>query len=72
MPESVTGTERIGLPKLRLVDPLPLNTGVRAPPPPFDAAPLIEAMWWHPMYDADPGHRYPRDVVVRAAQRTTP
>ena len=71
VPGLVAGTERIGLLQRRLVDLLPLNAGIRALPPPFDAAPLIEAMWWHPMYDADPGHRYLRDVVVRAAQRTT-
>jgi DNA-binding transcriptional LysR family regulator len=68
VPSLVAGTERIGLLQRRLVDLLPLDTGIRALPPPFDAAPLIEAMWWHPMYDADPGHRYLRDLVSRAAR----
>ena len=29
--------------------------------------PLVEAIWWHPVYDDDPEHGYLRDVVVRAA-----
>jgi DNA-binding transcriptional LysR family regulator len=67
VPGLVAGTDRIALMQRRLVDLLPLNSGIRALPPPFEAAPLVEAMWWHPMYDADPGHRYLRGVLVRAA-----
>ncbi|MET0417141.1 MAG: LysR family transcriptional regulator [Actinoplanes sp.] len=67
VPGMVAGTDRIALMQRRLVDLLPLNTGIRALPPPFEAAPLVEAMWWHPMYDADPGHRYLRTVLIRAA-----
>lgn len=66
LPRLVAGTGRIALLQRRLVDQLPADSGIRALPPPFEAAPLIEAMWWHPMYDADPGHAYLRDVVVRA------
>ncbi|MFI5915150.1 hypothetical protein [Dactylosporangium sp. NPDC051541] len=53
----------------RLVDLLPLNIGIRALPPPFEVAPLIEAMWWHPVYDADPEHAYLRDVLTKAARQ---
>ena len=35
-------------------------------PCPFEAGPLIEAMWWHPAFDDDPEHLYLRDLVVRA------
>ncbi|WP_249998368.1 LysR family transcriptional regulator [Actinoplanes sp. M2I2] len=66
VPGLVAGSERIALLQRRLVELLPLNSGIRALPPPFDAAPLIEAMWWHPTYDDDPGHRYLRDLIVRA------
>jgi hypothetical protein len=68
VPMLVAGSERIALLQRRLVDQLPLNSGIRALPPPFEAAPLIEAMWWHPVYDDDPEHVYLRDVVVRAAR----
>jgi DNA-binding transcriptional LysR family regulator len=66
VPRLIAGTDRIALLQRRLVDLLPADSGIRALPPPFEAAPLIEAMWWHPTYDDDPGHVYLRDVIVRA------
>jgi DNA-binding transcriptional LysR family regulator len=68
VPMLIAGSERIALLQRRLVDQLPLNAGIRALAPPFDAAPLIEAMWWHPVYDDDPEHAYLRDVVTRATE----
>jgi DNA-binding transcriptional LysR family regulator len=67
VPTLIAGSDRIALLQRRLVDQLPLNTGIRALPVPFDAGPLIEAMWWHPVFDDDPEHAYLRDLVVRAA-----
>jgi DNA-binding transcriptional LysR family regulator len=67
VPSLVSGSDRIALLQRRLVDQLPLEVGLRALPPPFEATPLIEAMWWHPAYDNDPEHVYIRDVLVRAA-----
>jgi hypothetical protein len=26
-------------------------------------------MWWHPVYDDERGHAYPRDLVVRATEQ---
>ncbi|GAA0459095.1 LysR family transcriptional regulator [Paractinoplanes deccanensis] len=69
VPGLVAGTDRIALLQRHLVELLPLNSGLRALRPPFDATPLVEAMWWHPMYDDDPGHRYLRDVLARAARQ---
>ena len=68
VPALVAGSDRIALLQRRLVDLLPLASGIRALPPPFEAGPLVEAMWWHPAYDDDPEHRYLRDVVSRAAE----
>jgi DNA-binding transcriptional LysR family regulator len=68
VPTLIAGSERIALLQRRLVDQLPLNAGIRALAPPFEAAPLIEAMWWHPVYDDDPEHVYLRDVVTRATE----
>lgn len=70
VPALVAGSDRIGLLQRRLVDLLPLNIGVRALPPPFEVAPLIEAMWWHPVYDEDPEHTYLRGVLARAARQS--
>jgi DNA-binding transcriptional LysR family regulator len=67
VPGLVAGSDRIALLQRRLVDLLPLDTGIRALPVPFEAGPLVEAMWWHPVYDDDPEHRYLRDLVARAA-----
>jgi len=66
VPALVAGSNRIALLQRRLVDLLPLNSGIRALAPPFEAGPLVEAMWWHPMYDADPEHAYLRNVLLRA------
>ncbi|MGY1653953.1 LysR family transcriptional regulator [Geodermatophilus sp. SYSU D01119] len=68
VPALISGSDRIALLQRRLVDLLPLNSGVRALPCPFDAGPLIEAMWWHPVFDDDPEHAYLRDLVARAAR----
>lgn len=67
----VSGSDRIALLQRRLVDLLPVDLPVRAVPCPFEAAPLVEAMWWHPVYDDDPEHRYLRDAVTRAARAAT-
>ena len=50
----------------RLADLLPLNVGIRALPCPVEVGQLVEAMWWHPVYDDDPEHAYLRDLVLRA------
>lgn len=66
VPALVAGTNRVALLQRRLADGMSGELGVRALPCPFEAGPLVEAMWWHPMYDEDPEHRYLRDLVVRA------
>jgi hypothetical protein len=52
----------------RLVDLLPLDLGLRALAPPVEVGQLVEAMWWHPVFDDDPEHAYLRDLVVRATE----
>jgi DNA-binding transcriptional LysR family regulator len=69
VPGLVAGSDRIALLQRRLVELLPLNLGIRALPPPVEVGPLLEAMWWHPVYDDDPEHAYLRDLVVRAAKQ---
>jgi DNA-binding transcriptional LysR family regulator len=69
VPGLVAGSDRIALLQRRLVDLLPLGSGIRALPCPFEVGPLVEAMWWHPALDDDPEHRYFRDVISRAADQ---
>ena len=66
VPALVAGTGRVALLQRKLTDRIPAAFGVRALPCPFDVNPLVEAMWWHPMNDNDPEHRYLRDVLIRA------
>jgi DNA-binding transcriptional LysR family regulator len=68
VPGLVAGSDRIALLQRRLVDLLPLNVGLRALAPPVEVGPLVEAMWWHPVYDDDPEHAYLRDLIVRATE----
>jgi DNA-binding transcriptional LysR family regulator len=69
VPGLIAGSDRIALLQRRLFDKLPLNLGIRALPPPVEVGPLLEAMWWHPVYDDDPEHAYLRDLVVRAVRQ---
>lgn len=71
VPWLVAGTRRIALLQERLVHLLAADVGVRALPCPFEVGPLIDAMWWHPVYDRDPEHSFFRDLVLRAAQAVT-
>jgi hypothetical protein len=44
------------------------NTGgVKVYAPPFDATPILNAMWWHPVHRRDPEHEWLRDLAVEAA-----
>jgi hypothetical protein len=36
---------------------------------PFEVIPLVEAMWWHPSLEHDPGHIWFRSIVERAGRR---
>jgi DNA-binding transcriptional LysR family regulator len=71
VPSLVAGSGRIALLQQRLVRLLPLNAGIRTLPSPVPLAPMVEAMWWHPVYERDPEHIYLRDLVVRAARLAT-
>ena len=38
----------------------------------FAAAPLVEAMWWHPMYDSDPARRWLRGLLTEVGAGLSP
>lgn len=53
LPLLVTGTRRIALIQARLARmPAPL-AAVRVVEPPYETAPLREALWWHPVHTHD-------------------
>ncbi len=67
LPLYVMGTERLTLIQRRLV-PLVARLGdMRVCEIPFESAPLIEALWWHPAHEQDPEHIWFRDLFDRAA-----
>ena len=71
VPGLIAGTGRVALLQQRLVARIPAGLGVRALPCPFEVGPLVEAMWWHPMYEHDPEHLYLRDLLTRVAAHVT-
>jgi DNA-binding transcriptional LysR family regulator len=71
VPRLIAGTRRIALLQRRLVDLIAPNASIRALPCPFEASPLVEAIWWHPAHNDDVEHAYLRDLVVRAAASVT-
>jgi DNA-binding transcriptional LysR family regulator len=76
LPFVIAGTERIALVQSRVAQQLTAHPDVQALPCPYDAVPISEAFWWHPMYERDPGHlwlrRYLADACGKLAVQVTP
>ncbi|GAB3979745.1 hypothetical protein GCM10029978_075950 [Actinoallomurus acanthiterrae] len=68
IPDLVAGTDRIAVLQGRLPERLSTDASVRIARFPVQLTPLVEAMWWHPIYDDDPEHTYVRDLVHRATE----
>jgi DNA-binding transcriptional LysR family regulator len=73
LPGLVEGTDRVAMIHARLARHLGLGpaAGVRLLPCPFDAVPVQEALWWHPVHTRDAGHIWLRDTATRAAAALT-
>jgi DNA-binding transcriptional LysR family regulator len=79
LPHFVVGTNRIALIQAALI-PFALRVGgVRILPLPFDATPLVNALWWHPVHSRDSEHEWMRglfkeaaDIVAAAAAKDVP
>jgi DNA-binding transcriptional LysR family regulator len=69
LPFLVAGSNRIALMQQRLARVLAPPAGVRVLPCPFDPLPLVEAVWWHPLYERDVGHRWLRKLLVEAGRQ---
>ena len=68
----VAGTDRIALMQARLARRVAGSMNLRVLPCPFEAVPVIETMWWHPMYRRDPAHQWLRDALASAARALPP
>lgn len=42
---------------------------VRVLEPPYEAVPLQEAMWWHPVHTHDAAHIWLRETAARVGRR---
>ena len=71
LPFVIAGTDRLALVQSSLVPRLTAAGDIRALPCPFDAIPIAEALWWHPMYERDPAHIWLRRMLADAGRRIT-
>lgn len=63
----VRGTDRLALVQGGLAEEIVASGGIRIIEPPFDAAEVVNAMWWHPVHDRDPEHAWMRSLFLQAA-----
>ena len=68
LPFLVAASSGVALIQERLARQLAPAVKVRVLPCPFEVVPLVEALWWHPMYQRDAGHRWLRQLFAGAAQ----
>jgi DNA-binding transcriptional LysR family regulator len=68
LPGVIAGSNRVALLQERLASRLTAASGVRVLEPPFEAVPLVEAFWWHPMNERDPAHQWLRRLLAEAGQ----
>lgn len=61
----VAGTRRIAMVQGLLAERLTRHLGVRVLECPFDAVPVQEAMWWHPVHTHDASHLWLRETITR-------
>jgi len=67
LPHFVAGTNRIALIQAALAPYALRLGGVRVLPLPFDATPLVNALWWHPVHNHDSEHAWMRALFQEAA-----
>ncbi len=68
LPFLVAASNGVALIQERLARQLTPAVPIRVLPCPFDVAPLMEALWWHPMYNRDAGHRWLLQLFTEAAR----
>lgn len=67
LPFLVAGTHRIALVQKLLAERFRSVAPVRIIEPPYEAVPLREALWWHPVHARDAAHIWLRDTAARVA-----
>jgi LysR family nod box-dependent transcriptional activator len=67
LPHFIAGTNRLGLIQAGLAHVAESVAGVRILEAPFDATPVVNALWWHPVHGRDPEHAWMRGIFEQAA-----
>jgi DNA-binding transcriptional LysR family regulator len=66
LPHFIVGTNRLGLMQVGVAHVAERVRGIRVFAPPFDATPLVNALWWHPVHTRDPEHAWMRSLFEKA------
>lgn len=69
VPFLVAASDGFAIVQERLARLLGPAAGIRIVSCPFDAVPLEEAFWWHPVHRRDGGHRWLRQILAEAARQ---
>ncbi|MGY4857329.1 LysR family transcriptional regulator [Cryobacterium sp. AP23] len=69
IPDFLIGTRRIALVQRRVAERAIRSGGLRMVKAPFEPSPVLTALWWHPLFDADPEHRWIRETFARAGAK---
>lgn len=67
LPHFIAGTNRLGLLQAGLAQHAQRLGGIRVLTLPFDATPVVNALWWHPVHTRDPEHAWLRGIFEEAA-----
>lgn len=68
----VVGTPRLALVQSALLSHIGDMGGIRVFETPFDASPIINALWWHPAHTYDPEHTWMRQLFQAASLTISP
>jgi len=68
VPHLVAGTDRVGVVPGRAAHLFPADGGTVVVDLPFEAGPLVESLWWHPLHEREPAHMWLRKIASEAGQ----
>ncbi|MFG2940846.1 LysR family transcriptional regulator [Streptomyces sp. NPDC048282] len=71
LPYMVEGTRRVAMIQERLIRKVATSAAVRVLPCPFEAVPVQEAMWWHPVHAQDAAHIWLREKAAEVGATLT-
>ncbi|UOQ57424.1 LysR family transcriptional regulator [Leucobacter allii] len=68
LPHFIRGTDRLGVVQSAVALHAAELPGIRIVDPPFDAVPVANALWWHPVHEHDPEHAWMRSIFQSAGR----